>query len=80
MKCFIYALLDAGAPVTTYSFPGEWDHHVRLREPGAAPVYAVQSLLSPCPSCGVLRRGTGPHAPRWRDGVVVDCAGKAVTP
>lgn len=80
--------------MTTYSHPGEWDavlpavsasqrSTTSSRHPGrefVGTVYHLAANLTPCADCGVLRRGRGPHAPRWRNGAVVDCQGKAVTP
>ncbi len=32
-----------------------------------------------CPGCGALRRNFDtPHAPHWRNGVLVDCVGRPV--
>jgi hypothetical protein len=81
----------------TFSHPGEWDgvlasdvaHSQRAttssRRPGAlirGTVTYRRHEIAPCPDCGVLRRGDGPHAPRWwqLDGVwaVRDCAGREV--
>lgn len=43
---------------------------------------ALSSPLSPCPKCGTLRYGKGPHAPRWRliggEPRLVDCSGGAL--
>lgn len=54
-------------PVTTITWAADWDTQPR------------EVSLHSCPACGTLRRGRGQHAPRWRDGVVVDCAGIPVS-
>ena len=37
--------------------------------------------LTVCPDCGGWRQQSlHPHAPRWRDGKLVDCAGREVRP
>jgi hypothetical protein len=42
--------------------------------------YALNKIVT-CPACGHLRyAGTGPHAPRWLDGRLVDCCGREVRP
>lgn len=79
--------------MTTYSHPGEWDSVIAARtaasqrsttssrHPGrefVGTVYHLAANLTECEGCGVLRRGTGPHAPRWRDGVLRDCQGRTV--
>lgn len=36
--------------------------------------------LVQCPDCKGWWLGGWPHAPHWRDGVLVDCSGRAVAP
>lgn len=75
---------------TTITWVADWDNVLPAqtvssrrsttssRHPGRqfeGVVHACIAQLVACAKCGTLRRGRGPHAPRWRDGVVVDCAG-----
>jgi len=56
-----------------FSWPAEWRTTPVVAE--ASPL-ALVARIHPCPECGVLRRGSGPHAPRWSDAGLVDCRGR----
>lgn len=59
-------------------------HTTSSRLPGrdiAGTVWRRRVQVVACPACGGIRRDSaGPHAPQWRDGRLVDCVGREVTP
>ena len=82
--------------MTTYSRESEWSNVLgpvvgishrsttSSRRPGKAIEgsvhYEIKSVVV-CPTCNGLRRmSSGPHAPHWHNGVMVDCIGKPVMP
>jgi hypothetical protein len=86
--------VNAHTPRITFSYPAEWDrllaatvaHSHRAttssRHPGrvfeGVVTYRLTRIVE-CPRCGGLRySGTGPHAPHWVGGELVDCVGAMV--
>lgn len=57
----------------TFSWPSEW-RATPVADEGTP--LALVARIHPCPDCGALRRGSGPHAPRWTDRGLVDCRGR----
>jgi hypothetical protein len=66
--------VSAPTPRITFSWPGDWD---RLQAAVTAPGRVTRIVQ--CPRCGGMRyASTGPHAPHWIGGELVDCVGAMV--